>query len=175
MEQSSASINTIYTHLINDVEGPLQKGASAQNLAQFKAKKIVLADGQKGQSSLIKESHTPLVMLFLITGIVLLIACANIANLLLARAANRMMEMAVRLSLGATRRQLISQVLTESVLLAVLGGITSIVVAYWTLGGITALLSTEAVRAYDFHLSTQVFVFTAIVSLATGVLVGLAP
>jgi predicted permease len=57
----------------------------------------------------------------------------------------------------------------------VLGGIVSIVIAYWTLGGITALLSTEAARAYDFHLSTQVFVFTAVVSLATGVLFGLAP
>ena len=60
-------------------------------------------------------------------------------------------------------------------LLAVLGGIVSVVVAHWTLAGITALLSTEAARAYDFHLSTPVFVFTAVLSLATGVLFGLAP
>jgi predicted permease len=175
MDQASASVNTIYTHLINDVEVPLQKGASAKNLAQFKAKKIVLADGRKGQSSLIKESHTPLVMLLLITGIVLLIACANIANLLLARAANRMMEMAVRLSLGATRRQLIAQVLTESVLLAVLGGITSIVVAHWTLAGITSLLPEEAVRGLNFELRLSVLWFTAALSLATGILFGIVP
>jgi predicted permease len=114
-------------------------------------------------------------MLFVITGIVLLIACANIANLLLARAANRMMEMAVRLSLGATRRQLIAQVLTESVLLAFLGGITSIVVAHWTLNGITAMLPAQAVQGLDFKLSLPVIWFTAAVSLATGLLFGMVP
>ena len=100
---------------------------SAQTLAKFKRKKLSLEDGRRGQSQSHKEAKTPILMLFSITGIVLLIACANIANLLLARAANRSMEMAVRLSLGATRRQLITQVLTESVLLAALGGIVSIV------------------------------------------------
>jgi predicted permease len=175
MEQALASSNTIYGHLINDVEVPLQKGVSAKTLAQFKAKKLVLSEGRKGQSNLIKNSRTPLLMLFVITGIVLLIACANIANLLLARAANRMMEMAVRLSLGATRRQLIAQVLTESVLLAALGGLTSIVVAHWTLVGITAMLPADAVRGLDFKLSLPVMWFTAVVSLATGMLFGIVP
>jgi predicted permease len=174
-EQAAASINTIYSHLINDIEVPLQKGVSPKNLAQFKAKKILLADGRKGQSNLIKNSRTPLVMLFVITGIVLLIACANIANLLLARAANRMMEMAVRLSLGARRRQLIAQVLTESVMLAALGGITSVVIAHWTLNGITAMLPAQAVAGLEFSLSLPVLWFTAAVSLATGVLFGIVP
>jgi len=106
---------------------------------------------------------------------VLLIACANIANLLLARAANRTMEMAVRLSLGATRRQLIRQLLTESVLLAVLGGATSVVVAHWTLNGITAMLPAQAVTGMDFKLSTAALWFTAIISLATGLLFGIVP
>jgi len=173
--QASASINPVYGHLINDVEVPLQKGVSPKNLAQFKAKKLVLTDGRRGQSSLIKSSRTPLVMLFVITGIVLLIACANIANLLLARAANRMMEMAVRLSLGATRRQLIAQVLTESILLAVLGGLTSLLVAHWTLTGITAMLPAQAVRGLDFSLRLPVVAFTAVISLATGILFGIVP
>src|SRR5438105_2172835 len=134
IEQAGASINTIYSHLVNDVEVPLQKGATQKNLAQFKAKKILLTDGRRGQSSVIKDARTPLVMLFLITGIVLLIACANIANLLLARAANRTMEMAVRLSLGATRGQLIGQVLTESVLLAAVGGVVSVIENVTTFG-----------------------------------------
>jgi predicted permease len=175
MEQAAASLNPTYHAIINDVEAPRIKGMGADTAARFRAQVITLTDGRRGQSSAITASRLPLTLLFAVTGIVLLIACANIANLLLARAASRTTEMAVRLSLGATRRQLITQVLAESVLLAVLGGIVSVVIAYWTLAGITALLSTEAARAYDFHLSTPVFVFTAVVSLATGVLFGLAP
>src|SRR6185503_12587960 len=94
---------------------------------------------------------------------------------LLARAANRSMEMAVRLSLGATRRQLVAQVLTESVLLAVLGGVVSIVVAHGTIAGITAMLPPEAVETMRFSLSTDAVWFTAAVSLGTGLLFGLAP
>jgi predicted permease len=175
IEQAAASINPVYSHLINDVEAPQQKGMSAKTMAQFRAKKLVLNDGRKGQSSVIRESRTPLLLLFSITGIVLLIACANIANLLLARAANRTMEMAVRLSLGATRRQLIAQVLTESVLLALLGGVASIVIAHWTLNGITAMLPPEALSGMEFKLSLAVLWFTGAISIATGLLFGIVP
>lgn len=175
IEQANASINAVYRPIVNDVDAPLLKGVSAQTMAKFKAKVIKLTDGRKGQSSTIKESRTPLTLLFAITGIVLLIACANIANLLLARGAGRAMEMAVRLSLGATRRQLIAQVLTEAVLLALLGGVASIVVAYWTLAGITAMMPSEAATSMQFTLSTPAIVFTAFVSLATGMLFGIVP
>ncbi|MGE5101533.1 MAG: ABC transporter permease [Deltaproteobacteria bacterium] len=175
MEQAAASLNPTYHAIINNVEAPRIKGMGPETAARFRGQVITLTDGRRGQSSAITTSRLPLTLLFAVTGVVLLIACANIANLLLARAANRTTEMAVRLSLGATRRQLITQVLTESVLLAVLGGIVSVGVAYWTLGGITALLSSDAARSYDFHLSAPVFVFTAVVSLATGLLFGLAP
>lgn len=175
IDQARAAVNAVYRPIINDVEAPLQKGMSAQTAAKFRAKEITLADGRKGQSSTIKGSRTPLLLLFAITGIVLLIACANIANLLLARAANRAMEMAVRLSLGATRRQLIAQVLTESVLLAMLGGLVSIVVARWTLGGIMAMLPAQAGEAMPFSLSMAAMWFTAAVSLGTGLLFGIVP
>ena len=175
LQQALTAINTIYTPIINDVEAPLQKGLSAQTLAKFKSKKLLLADGRRGQSQAQKEAKTPIFMLFSITGIVLLIACANIANLLLARAANRSMEMAVRLSLGATRRQLIAQVLAESVLLAALGGIVSIVIANWTLNGITAMLPAEVTLTMDFSLSTMAVVFTGVLSLGTGILFGIVP
>ncbi|MEP6690992.1 MAG: ABC transporter permease [Gemmatimonadaceae bacterium] len=175
MEQARRSINAAYVPIINDVEVPLQKGISAQTMAKFKAKKVTLADGRKGQSSMARESRVPLLLLFSITAIVLLIACANIANLLLARAATRAMEMAIRLSLGATRGQLITQVLTESVLLAALGGLASVVVAHWTLIGITTMLPPDASRTMAFSLSMPVLVFTAAVSLGTGLLFGIVP
>ena len=173
--QAEASVNTVYHSLVNDVDAPLLKGVTTKMMQQFRAKKVVLVDGRKGQSSTIKQSRTPITLLFAITGLVLLIACANIANLLLARAANRTMEMALRLSLGATRGQLIAQVLTESVLLAVLGGICGIVVAHWTLAGITALLPAQTAATLTFSIDVPVLLFTAGVSLATGLAFGIAP
>ena len=175
IEQATASINAVYSPIINDIEAPLHKGMSAQTMAKFRAKKIILSDGRKGQSSTIGNSRMPLTLLFGITGIVLLIACANIANLLLARAANRSMEMAVRLSLGATRKQLILQVLTESVLLAALGGLAGVFVAHVTLSGIAAILPSEVTSAIEFSLSLPVLLFTGAISLLTGLLFGIVP
>src|SRR5207245_3076634 len=138
--QANAGLNAVYHPIIADVEAPLQKGMSDPTMARFKAKQVVLTPGWRGQSSMHTEAKTPLLLLFSVTGIVLLIACANIANLLLARGAGRAMEMGVRLALGASRLQLTTQLLTESVLLASLGGLASLVVAKWTLNGIAALL-----------------------------------
>src|SRR5690606_37972061 len=106
----------------------------------FKSKEMIVEPGRRGQSSVHGEAKTPLNMLFGITGVVLLIACANIANLLLARGAGRATEMGVRLALGANRRQLMTQLLTESVVLALAGGVVSLMVASWTLRGIASLL-----------------------------------
>src|SRR5262249_56184933 len=115
------------------VEGALRKGWSEQTLARFKAKTIGLDRGDRGQWGGRDVATAPLALLLGVTTLVLLIACANIANLLLARSAARAGEMAIRLSIGASRWQLVTQLLSESWLLAVLGGIASLLVARWTL------------------------------------------
>ncbi len=175
LAQAAQGLNSIYKPIITDVEAPQQQGMSDATMARFKARELVLAPGARGQSTIHTESRTPLFMLMGITAIVLLIACANIANLLLARAANRSMEMAVRLSIGAARWQLLRQLLTESVLLAVMGGVVSVIVAQWTLTAIASMLPPAATRTLVLSLDTGVVVFAAVTSLATGVLFGLFP
>lgn len=175
IEQASTSLNTMYSRILTGVEAPLQEGMSDKTMVSFKAKKILMEPGQRGQSQVHTEAKTPLFMLFGITGIVLLIACANIANLLLARGAGRATEMGVRLALGASRRQLLTQLLTESVLLASVGGVASLVVAQWTLRGIGSLLPPEAASTFSLTISLPVVLFAAGLSIATGIIFGMFP
>ena len=175
MEQAKAAVNAAYKPIINEVEAPLQEGMSDPTMKRFRAKEVGLADGRRGQSSMHQEASTPLKLLLGITGIVLLIACANIANLLLARGATRGTEMAVRLSLGASRGQVIRQLLTESVVLALMGGIASLLVAYWTINAISGMLPNEGAQMLDFSIKPPVVMFAAGLSIATGLLFGLFP
>ncbi|HET7024932.1 MAG TPA: ABC transporter permease [Gemmatimonadales bacterium] len=173
--QVRSALNTLYAPIINDIEAPLQKGMSDKRLAEFREKKILVEPGAMGQSYMHTKSKTPLWMLFGVTLTVLLIACANIANLLLARGASRSGEMGVRLALGATRARLMTQLLIESVLLALMGGVASLVVAQWTLNGIAALLPSEVSQTMSFTLQPAVVLFAAAVSVGTGLLFGMFP
>jgi len=173
MEQAAAPINGLYRNILNEVDAPLQQ-MSEQTLARFKAKKIELAPGNRGQSDMHGEARLPLSLLLGVTAFVLLIACSNIANLLLVRAATRSGEMAVRLSIGANRRQLITQLLTESLLIAILGGLVSLVVAHWTLNLIESLVPTGDI-VLKFELNGAALLFTAALTLGTGILFGLFP
>jgi predicted permease len=175
LEQARTALNSVYRGIIEEVEAPLQTGMSDDVMARFLAKEVVLEPGQRGQSSLQGEARTPLLVLFAVTGVVLLIACANIANLLLAQGARRAQEMAVRGSLGAPRRTLLVQLLTEACLLAGLGGLASIAVAHWTLVGVRGLLPAEATQALHLTLQPSVVLFAAALALGTGVVFGMYP
>jgi predicted permease len=175
IERVRESINRIYQPIINEIELPLQTSMRDSLIPKFKAKQVTVAEGRRGQSDIGEDAGAPLTMLFAITGLVLLIACANIANILMARAASREMEMAVRLSLGASRRQLLAQLLTESVTLAFIGGIASLLFATWTLRGISALLPAEISDGLGLGLNWAAVGFAAALSLVTGIMFGLFP
>ncbi len=172
---TTASINAIYSPILNDVEAALQEGMSEKTMESFRKKQIVLAPGARGQSSIDREAKTPIILLFSVTFVVLLIACANIANLLLARGARRATEMGVRLALGATRRHLVTQLLSESVMLALAGGLASLLVAQWTLNGVMAILPPQAAATMTFGISPAVMIFSALLSVGTGFFFGLFP
>ena len=121
------------------------------------------------------STKSGLLLLLAAVGAILLIACANVANLLLARGTHREQEMAVRTALGAGRRRLVRQLLTESVVLALLGGAAGVVLGYWTLTGLMAALPTELPRMENVTLDARVIAITALVTIGAGTLVGLLP
>ena len=165
-----------YHAIVNDVEAPLQKGMSEQTMNRFRSKLIGVEPGGHGQSSTPAEAKTPLYMLMGVTGFVLLIACANIANLLLARSAARAGEMAIRLSIGATRWHLIAQLLTESLLLALFGGLAGLFVAHWTLRlDPVAAAGRRRRKSWPSRSTRAVILFGAAVTVGTGLLFGLFP
>ncbi|MGD0302628.1 MAG: ABC transporter permease, partial [Bryobacteraceae bacterium] len=148
--------------------------SAAKERVEFPA--LWLQDGAGGLDSLRRQYSKPLFVLMAMVGLILAIACANIASLLLARTAARRREMAVRLSMGAGRMRVIRQLLTESLLLSLMGGVAGLLVAMWGIRSLTWLLANGQER-FSLHatLNWQVMLFTFGLAVITGTLFGLAP
>src|SRR3989441_8345936 len=142
MPQAEAAMNVTYRQ-INEEEVKLSEGFSPTFKQRFLAKHLFLRPGQKGRSDLRSQFSTAILVLMGMVGLVLLIACANVANLLLARGAARQKEVAIRLALGASRGAIVRQRLIESLLLAGGGAGLGLVVAWWTGGILLKILPFE--------------------------------
>ena len=175
MRQAEEAINGPYRAIINDVEAPIMGGMSDEMLAQFRESTIRLEPGARGQSTMPERSRLPLTLLFSVTALVLSIACVNVANLLLARGSARAGEMAVRASLGATRADLIAQLLIEAGLLGLLGCVAGLPVAAATLHFVGSVMPPQASAIVGAGLSDAAILFAIGVSLATVLVFGLFP
>jgi predicted permease len=169
LERARAEINVLYPRILKGANLPAEKLPAPEDM------RIEVSPGGEGFSSLRPQLEQPLLTLMAMVALFLLVACANVANLLLERSMARQKEIAVRLALGAGRARLIRQLLTESVLLSGLGGALGLLVAYKASTAFLRLVAGNSAAAVDLRPDLPVLGFTALVAILTGIFFGLAP
>ena len=175
-EKAEAALNAAYRGLVEEQANSTQKDWLPDQLARFRKSKLSLIEGSQGQSESRKEARIPILILMASTALVLLIAVANTANVLLARAAQRKKELAIRTALGAGRKRLMKQVLTEAVLLALAGGTAGLLFASWTIRFLALALSDGTIpEDLTTRIEWPVLAFALGISVASGLLCGAYP
>ncbi len=173
--QAEASLQPVVRALVEE-QVHNHRGLSAAKRAHLLDRKLLLAPGAQGRLVLQEEARGGLFLLSALVGLVLLIACANVANLLIARGVARRREIAVRLALGARRVHLMRQLLAESLLLAFAGGVVGLLVAAWSIDSILLLFpQDDGIAALSSDLDLRILAFNFGVALLTGLGFGLLP
>ena len=174
-QQAEAMLNVFWQPLLAEELRAMPK-AGQQFRTRYLARHLTVAEGGRGISGVRNQASGPLLVLVCMVGVLLLITCANIASLLIARAAGRQKEIAIRLALGAGRMRMLRQLLTEGLTLSLAGGALGLLVASWCSDFLIGFVPSDpAVQGLTGHLDARVLLFGLALAVATGVIFGLAP
>lgn len=172
INQANANLNAVFQQMLQSQTDQM----SADERRTFMNQHLAVVEGGRGASTLRGDFSKPLKILMAVVGLILLIACANVANILLVRSAGRQKELAVRVAMGAGGWRLIRQLLTESILLALIGAAFGLLLARLADAALVRLVSGGAdLIPLDVHLDSGVLMFTLCAAVLTGILFGLAP
>jgi predicted permease len=178
IEQARESLNGAFQAAALEVMPPPRKANQPAQIDPKDYPRLLTESGSRGMLDNRRSYSTAIYSLFIVVALVLLIACANVANLLLARSTSRSSEISIRLAVGAGRGRLIRQLLTEGLLLSALGGVVGVVFAFWGNRALVALTDKDSgilPGEVELSLNWRVLMFTLAVSMLTGVMFGLAP